>query len=233
MATLREKLEWEVFKIKKSYLFDKGIKSGLIHCYEQSVANNLRKYYYGHMPLSLMILSNKLCSGKCFTVAPLVCFGFLEDDFKIVTADVDGIRLNPELIDENNGLENPDPHFAFHRFVERTLSDGSVWVYDTTDGLVYEKGLYYRLEKPRIINVSAKEELEKSDYRVVFSSTLDDVKRHGFWMIPALERIISEERMYKKAMQQELDLLKEAIGYVAPIMDMEPQENLSLERLKK
>lgn len=195
MATIREKIEWKAYKIKRDYLMDKGFKCGMIHGYEKEVLDKLKTYYFRGVSLYSIMLSMDLCLGNCLIMAPLICFGFLEDDFKIVTADIADIMLDPDEIAENNKSENPNPHFGFHRFVERTLSDGTVLVYDTSDVLVYEKELYYKIEKPKVTSEITKEEFMQMEiFKIIFSSVPDDELKREEWMIPELERILEKRK---------------------------------------
>lgn len=156
MTTRLEEMKWKLHKKRCDVLFDYGVKHGLIGAYDKKLIENLRHIYYGGLPASVLLLHGKLSNGYCYDRGTLVTLGFGDDDFQVVNADIDSLRLNPQCIDEyrtGNGSE----HFANHCFAERTLKDGTTLVYDTSIGLVFEKSLYYKLENPKITKVNDKE----------------------------------------------------------------------------
>ena len=64
---------------------------------------------------------------------------FLDEkkDVKLIYAFIDNLRLNPEYIDNDN------PFYAEHCVVEITDKNDQCYIIDTSDGLIYDKKLYW------------------------------------------------------------------------------------------
>lgn len=153
MATELEQLKWKLHKKKYDILFDYGVKHGLIRSYDNQLIENLRHIYYGGLPASILLLHGKLSNGYCYDRGTLITLGFGNDDFQVVDADIDSLKLNPQFIDEYR-YNNLSEYYPNHCFAERTTSDGITWVYDTSVGLVFEKSLYYKMQNPKITKVN-------------------------------------------------------------------------------
>ena len=63
-----------------------------------------------------------------------------EDDVKLLYAEIDSLRLNPDYIRD-------DPMYADHCFVERITKDGRHLIYDTSCGFIFDKKIYWLMEK--------------------------------------------------------------------------------------
>lgn len=189
-----------------------GIRKGLIKPYDEDLLKRLREIYCGGLPISLLILHEGLSNGHCYDRGTAVALGFGDDDFRIVDADIDSIKLNPIYIDKYKGGKLSE-HYGNHCFAERTMSDGSVWVYDTSVGLVFEKNLYYRMEHPIITTVNDKEAtlaFLKEDF------VREDIERDKYALpliLPMIEDSSKAFPYYEKAYKRELALLKERVGY--------------------
>ena len=158
MVTNLEKIRWKLFDLKSEILFLYGVEKGLIRGYDRSVIEKSKKIRCGGIPLSILLLERSLANGKCYNRAALLTLCFPDDSFRVITAEIDELKYNPFYINEfKNG--RIDERYVYHCFVERTMEDGSVWVYDTSNGLMYEKSLYYRMENPRVINEKSREEI--------------------------------------------------------------------------
>jgi len=205
------KLKWWLYLLKRNLLFYKGIKSGLIHSYEKKLIENLRHVYYGGVPASVMLLSTRLCNGHCYDRALLITLGFEDDDFRLVDADIDGILLNPEYADDSKN----NKHFANHCFVERKKKDGSVWVYDTSLGLVFDRDLYYQMEKPRITKVNDKQAvLDYCEYQDIKNADIENDKYALPIILPNIEAVAEvDDGIYCDVLKNELELFKQEIGY--------------------
>lgn len=218
MATKIEEWKWNLYLKRREVLMRDGIKKGLIKVYSEEFIETLRTVYYGGIPASILLLSRRHCSGRCYDSALLAAFGCCDDDFRLVDADIDGITLNPENVDEYkkaNRDGNANKHYGNHCFLERTMSDGTVWVYDTTWGLVFEKSLYYRIEHPRITKINDKSATEAYiEYQDIKNADIEKDKYILPALLPLIEAVTSKENgLYKEALQREIELFKQTIGY--------------------
>ena len=204
---------WERYKKRRDLIFKFGLKAGLIHAYDVETIDNLRHKYYGGIPLSIMILSHGMCIRKCYDRATMLTYGFNDDEeYRQVDADIDGIKYHPGTIAHESGN---DPHYSNHSFIERKRKDGSWWVYDTTDGLVYYRPLYYLMERPKITKINDKERVEF--FRKELYTVRDDISRDIQTVpliLPQIELLVENSiEMYKDAIDEEFKTFKEEIGY--------------------
>jgi len=211
MATKLDEIKWELYKKKKSILFSYGISKGLIHSYEKQLIENLRHVYYGGVPASIILLCKSICGGYCYDRALLVTLGFGDDDFQLVDADIDGINLNPMYIDTSCG----DEHYGNHCFAERTKKDGTTWVYDTSLGLVIEKNLYYKIERPKITKINSKQAtLDYCEYKDIKNARIENDKYMLPLILPNIEHAANKEiEFYSQFLREEIKRFKQEIDY--------------------
>ena len=214
MASLIDQLKWKKYKKKKDLVFIYGLATGKIKPYDNETLERLRKVYYGGVSASVIILCDKLCEHRCYDRGLLITFGFGDDDFQLVDADIDGITLNPKYIDQyNHGKE--DEHYGNHCFAERKTRDGKTWVYDTTLGLVFEKSLYYFLENPKITKINSKQEtLDFIEYKEIANADISKDKYAVHLILPNIEKIANNSNdFYKDDLLREIELYKQDIDY--------------------
>lgn len=213
MATKVDKLKWELYKKKKRMLMLWGIKNGFIFSYNERLIENLRNVYYGGIPGSVLLLCDSLCQGHCYDRSVLVTLGFEDDDFNIIKAGIDGIKLNPKYIDQYK--EYPNIAYDSHSIAERILSDGSRWIYDTSVGLVFEKRLYWLIQRLDVRKINDKQAtLDYIEYQDIKNADIDSDKYVLPLVLPMIERIIDNTiGLYDEVIKREIVLLKERIGY--------------------
>lgn len=100
MTKSLEEIKWEEHRKKYDILLKEGIKNGLINAYDDTLIEKLRHIYCGGIPATILLLYGKLSNGHCYDRSRLITLGFEEDDFKVITADIDSLKLNPTYIDE-------------------------------------------------------------------------------------------------------------------------------------
>jgi len=100
-----------------------ALDKGLILPYEQELIENLRKFTYLGLPVSVSLLSLPVRNGNCYSMSVLLTKGM--DSFRLVHGNVN--------------IYPPEDKHPNHSWVEK---DG--YVYDSTDGCKYEKELYYK-----------------------------------------------------------------------------------------
>ena len=222
-------LKWKLYEMKTSILYSYGLKNGLIHPYETELIEKLRHVYYGALPVSIILLCDKMCNGFCYDRAPLITLGFGDDDFKIINADVDSIRLRPAEIEKYGN----NPHFANHCFAERTKEDGTVWVYDTSIGLVTEKSLYYKMENPQITSIRDKE--ATLTFLENFKINKDDLGEDKYALpliLPSYEAISEmSSHFYANDLKEEIERFKDEIDYES--ICAEVQDDMKIKCFKK
>lgn len=214
MATKLEQLKWKLHKKKYDILFDYGVKHGLIRQYDNQLIENLRHVYYGGFPASILLLHGKLSRGHCYDRGTLITLGFGDDDFQVVDADVDSLKLNPQLIDECR-YNNLSEHYPNHCFAERTTVDGTTWVYDTSVGLVFEKKLYYKMQNPKITKVNDRPTTLKFLYYDFQRDS--DIERDKYALpliLPSIETCMKPiQPFYLEQLTKEIEILKSETGY--------------------
>lgn len=214
MATETEKLRWELYRKKNKILCNSGIRNGFIKYYNAELLSKLRNIYYGGLPLSILLLHEDLTKGYCYYRAPLVTLAFTEDEFRVVYADIDGIRLNPKYIDEHrNGLATDD--YGDHCFVERKMKNGITWVYDTSSGLIFEKSLYYKMERPKIRHINDKNKTLNFLYEDFIKDS--NIEKEKYWLpiiLPLIEKNLKTiHSVYQEQLKYEIENLKKQIKY--------------------
>lgn len=110
-------------------VFIKAIREGKILPYEPELIEKLRTIHYKGFPLSILLLSKEICNGDCYTMSMNLSRAM--ERFTLIHGDVNCFDLNDE--------------YPNHSWIEK-----DVFVYDTTFGLRWDKGLYYSLFKPKI-----------------------------------------------------------------------------------
>lgn len=227
MATVLENAKWKYYKLKRQMLFDYGIQNGLIYPYDSKFIESLRDIYFGGVPASILLLSRGYTSGRCYDCALLACFGMGDDDFRMVDANIDGLALNPVYIDEYNKiLEKCGEvigNYKNHCFVERTKQDGTVWVYDTTLGIVCDKDLYYQIENPVITKINDKQSvLDYFEYQDIKNADIEKDKEILPIVLPNIEAmVVTDNGVYKNILKYELELFKKKIGYDSIVLELE------------
>lgn len=214
MATKIEKMKWKLHRKRYDELLQYGIKNGLIGAYKHELIESLRHVYYGGLPVSILLLHGKLSNGHCYDRGPLVTMGFGDDDFQVVDADINSLRLNPQYIDEYKSGKG-SKYYANHCFAERTLKDGSTWVYDTSVGLIFEKSLYYKMENPKITKVNDKETTLKYLYYDFQQNLNIEEEKYALPLIlPNIENcLVPTQPFYLKQLIQEIEILKKELNY--------------------
>jgi hypothetical protein len=214
MATKIEEMRWKLYNIKFNVLLCYGVIQGKIFPYDDELIENLRHVNYGGVPASILLLCEKFSNGYCYDRGTLVTLGFGDDDFRVVDADVDILRLNPQYIDESRG-EFENGEYANHCFAERKLKNGMTVVYDTSLGLVFEKNLYYKMQNPKITKINDRETTLKYLYDDFQKDS--DIERDKYALpliLPWIEKsLVPTQPFYLEKLKKEIEILKQEVGY--------------------
>ena len=209
------KAKWMLHNFKKNIIFNYGFNKNLIDFYDEELIRKLRTIYSGALPASILLLSNFMSNGKCYDSAFLLSKAFLDtdDDVKLIYASIDGIKYNPINQFDSN------PLYADHCFVERITKDGKNLIYDTSKGLVYDKKLYWLMEKPKVRKITSKKEI--INYINKNKDPLDEVKNdshNSLFIIPLIEDTYEyPNEIYAHLdgglLQREVEIFKKSINY--------------------
>ena len=215
MATKIQEMKWKFYEYKYYKLLKFGLKTGRIFPYDDELIEKLREVYYGGIPASIILLSNGLTNGFCYDRALLMSRAFLDtdDDIKLLYGDIDGLKLNPRFI-------NDDPLYADHCFLERTTKDGKHLIYDTSSGFVYDKKIYWLMERPKIRKFNEKEAIKRfiREDEEIHPENLENDKYAAPMILDNLKYTYGRPtEMYSllgiELLQREIELFKEKIGY--------------------
>ncbi|MCM1053416.1 MAG: hypothetical protein NC483_05535 [Ruminococcus sp.] len=140
----------------------------------------------------------------------MATFGMGDDDFRMVDANIDNLKLQPRYAKENE----QDVNASNHCFLERKLNDGSIWVYDTSMGLVFDRDLYYLMENPQITKVNEKQAvLDYFEYQEIRNSNPDNDKYALPLILPSFELMAERPSIYRRALKKEIAAFKDRIHY--------------------
>lgn len=217
-------LKWNLYLKRRYLLFKYGISKGLVKPYDDALINNLRNYYYGGIPVSIIILYKNICLGYCCDRALLITLGFKDDDFKLVTAQIDALLLNPMY------QNRKDKSYSLHKIAIRTKKDGTEWVYDTSLGLVIEKKLYFKMENVKIKRKNNKEETIKyQEYIDILNANIENDKYASHLILPNIEFGISKYNgIYKELLLKEIEIFKEKIYYDEICKEIEEDKKIKI-----
>lgn len=221
MATIKEKIKWELFKIKREAMYQYGLKHNKVFVYDEEIISKLRNYYFGAFPLSITLLFEKTVNGFCYDRTTFIVYGFLDDDFEYVSGDADSIKLDPEVIDQyNKGLL--DDLYGEHAIIVRKVDESLELVYDVALGLIFEKNFYYKLEnfKPRVIR-GKKETIDRANLECDDGSNLEQDKYLLCTLLHLFERTRPVQEFYSDYLNNEIRLLKEKVGYENLVKELE------------
>lgn len=222
-VTKKDMLRWKLYCLKRKALLKYGLKTGLITAYDVETIDNLRNVYYAGIPLSIIILSHGMCIRKCYDRATMLTYGFgPEVEYRQVDADIDGIKLHPGTIARETGN---DEHYSNHSFIERVMPNGQEVVYDTTEGLIFDKKLYYMIENPQITKVNDKKTVEffRRELYTVHPNINRDRNAIPLLM-PLIENIVEHSiEIYGEQIAKEFEMFKEKIGYEELCRELEAE----------
>ena len=204
---------WKLYQEKYRELFNYGVEHGLIRLYSDNLIKALRNIYYGGLPASIVLLCNEACNGFCYDRAILLSLAFFDDDYQMIEADIDSLRFNPHYIAENG--EDQNPRYAEHCYLEGKGGDGTIWVFDTSLGLVFERGLYEKMQQPKVNRVYDKNTVMSfGEYQDIKNADIESDKYALPLLMPSYEAIAEKARpYYQERLKEEIDYYKKFIDY--------------------
>ena len=215
MATKLQKLKWDLHQKKHRLLLLWGLSKGYIAPYDDELIEKLRNIYYGGIPASVILLSNGMSNGHCYDRALLMSRAFLDDEgeVKLLYAAIDSLKLNPAFIRD-------DPMYADHCIVERTTADGRELIYDTSCGFVFDKDLYWLMERPKVRHSNSKDSIKRfiEEDEYFHPEDVDRDKYVSPLILPMIEMTYGRPtEMYTmdgiELLQREIEHYKQVIDY--------------------
>ena len=179
----------------------KALATKKILPYEEELIEKLRDINYRGIPLSIVLLSSELCRGECYTMSMNLSRAM--DNFTLVHGDVNFLPLNDE--------------YPNHSWVER-----NGFVYDTTDGLRWDKKLYYKLFRPVVREVYDENTVcTYDDYQYVLNRAKKDEDMTVLaLMIQHIEDIESSSHyVNNKRLLSEINFWRERNGIIEKFPD--------------
>jgi len=220
MVSNKDIEKWNSYRKNLCQVFDYGRKNGLIYPIEddEEFMESLRHFTWGGMRLSVLLLCEKMTNGFCYDRSILFSFGFGNDDFRRVYASIDGIKLRPDYLERYQSYseeEKKNVLFGDHCYMERVREDGTVWIYDPSQGFVYRKDIYEQIEHPVLRKTVSKENVISSfEYQDILREDIDYSKYALFLLVPVYEALlVVGQPFHKEALKRELDLYKSEIHY--------------------
>lgn len=220
MVSKQDIEKWDSYRKNLCEVFDFGRENGLIYPIEEEeeFMERLRHVYWGGIRLSVLLLCEKMTNGFCYDRSILFAFDFENDDFRQVYASIDGIKLRPDYVDKYSSYsaqEKKNLLFGEHCYMERIREDGTVWVYDPSQGFVYRKDIYDKIEHPILRKtVSRKEVMSSYLYRDILREDIDYSKYTLPLLIPVYEALlVVGQSFHMEALKRELEVYKTEIHY--------------------
>lgn len=209
MATKIQELKFKLFQKKYSTIFMWGLRRGYIYPYRTEFIDKLRDVYYNSIPASILLLTKGKCYERCYDMALLLSHVFKEENYILVDAVIDSINLPPQNIDQC--MKNPDMQEpGMHRFLESVDKDGKALVYDTNRGMVFEKNIYYLLERPRIKKIYTSN--EKLEYLFEKNKEGNDLMTQYY--LGEVEDMVPDTFFYhQERLKKEIEIFKEKMDY--------------------
>lgn len=220
MVSRQDFERWNSYRKKLCETFDYGRENGLIYPIEEDeeFMEKLRHVTWGGMRLSVLLLCEKMTNGFCYDRSILFAFGFGEDNFRRVYASIDGIKLRPDYLEQYESLsEEEKQNFCYgeHCYMERVKSDGSTWIYDPSQGFVYRKDIYEKIEHPVVRKTVSRESILSSyEYQDILREDIDLSKYALYALVPVYEALIAVgQPFHMEALRSELEMYKSEISY--------------------
>ncbi len=143
-----DKLKYKFYQIKQILALKFGSRLKFVEGYNKAMIEGMREVTFCDIPASIWLFSNRLADGNCFINSLLMTQLFLDKDVdvKLVNATINGTKLQSDKVEDDK-----------HWFLE-VCSGGKEYVIDVAKaGIIYDKRLYWLVEKPQISEIWGKE----------------------------------------------------------------------------
>ena len=202
MNKVLEKIRWKLYTTKANYRTQQAAIAGKIRPYSDDYLDKMSNYYYHGIPGSIILMSYDISNGRCMELGPFQTLG-IEEDFTIIYAYINSIKYNPSNIKKGKekGIEP-----GKHCFIEVTTNDNQKVIYDPTRGLIYDKEIYYEIERPQIFGTLPKKEILKMPSYEKIKNGLPIIDEYALEnIIPILNEPLNITTFYKERLLKEID----------------------------
>ena len=199
--------------------FDKAAEAGKVRQYPKQIFDALRPYHFGGMPVSILLFIPELCNGFCYDRSTLMTLAF--DECKQLYGDIESLRITTE--------GKTSEARADHAFVEAYGC-----IFDTSQGLMFEKEAYWDIERPTIRHSHTKQEcLEFLKADGTLGGDFEKDKWALLLTLPIAESIVNNPKqtatkINQKLLLQEIAKLKKAISFD----EMQAEQDADLELMR-
>lgn len=213
-----ERQQARLYYMRQQILLYLAAKCNLFDVYSDALIEKFRNVYYGGMSASILLLHPETTKHKCWDSCVLVALALEDMDYQVVCAHIEGIKYNPRVMQEVATCKEEgklvNPNYDVHYFVEVDFKN-KTWVIDTTLGKLFEKHIYYAIERPKIVRVFTKEQMKEDwDYQDIVNGSLEKDKYMSVFTLPVLEAKHKEtETWYSEKLEREIELYKKTIDY--------------------
>lgn len=196
---------------EKRKVFEDAREIGLIQPFDPEVLTRLRRTYYGGLSGLLYLYAFSTTSETIGTKIEILSYVFEEQEYTILHGDTDSTKMMSncrmsEKLDYNSWIE--------------VQKKRKIWVYDTFSMRKIEKGIYYRLERPKVhreIPRRVIQSISTRDENNLSLSELDD----SLLFLPIVSQIENslEKNPYYKFLKPELERYKEIVKYKEKVLE--------------
>ena len=190
----------------KLEIYRRGIESGEITFFDQSLLSRLRKMYYGFYSAIIYIFGYSTSFENIGNKVELLVYALADKDYRIVHGITDSVREIPFFM---YGAK----HLDCNSWIE-VDEGGKSYVYDLFSLMKFEKDIYYKLENPTKIK-----EYSKSQVMNNGNYAGDNFKKYsdGFNFIlvktiPFMEKGLSKHP-FRSILEPEISRFKKEINY--------------------
>ena len=184
-----------------------GLSEGFIFSYDDKLMEKLRNIYEGGIPASLILLSTDMFSDAGSYRALLLARALMDEE-----EDIEILYL------ENNSIK--DCKLTKHCVVERTTKDGKHYIYDTYNGLMFDRKMYKFVEDFKVIKTMGKDSI------IAYMNQASTRNPDRFLLdenaiaiaMPILEKSLEREpedyeKVAKGLLKAEIEYFKDKINY--------------------
>lgn len=197
-------------KTRRNNALDSGVlKQQRCAPFPEELFYKLKDLNLNGMPMGFTLMASELCNGKCYERSTELSFAF--DDCTQYYADIHSLKKNSitKSAEAKQNLFSDE-----HAFLEN-----NGMVYDTSNGLVFDKDLYWRIEKPNVHLTYTKSQCtERLRLLGIFSQQPEDYKLLLLLAVQCYKKILKDPqylstKVNQKFLQSEFTKFLKEVDY--------------------